>query len=78
MASIGHHLVRRALDVTQDHFNSPDGSLHAFKAADEPLDDTRRKQLIKCGIVLVWITAILYFAVMSAVSLIRVAHFVDW
>ncbi len=70
MASLGHHLVRRALDVTQEHFSSPVGSVHAFNPTDEPQDDTQIKHLATWGIALLWITAILYFAMMSAVSLI--------
>lgn len=69
MASLGHHLVRRALDVTQEHFSSPGGSIHGFNPADEPQDDTQIKQLATWGIALLWITAILYTAMMSAVSL---------
>jgi len=77
MASIGHHLIRRAFDVTQDHFSSPAGSIHGFNPADEPQDDTKIKQLATWGIVLIWVTAILYMAMMSAVSLTWVVYSFD-
>lgn len=70
MASIGHHLVRRAFDVTNEHFNSPTGSLRAGQGvnpADEPQDDTR-EQWATFGIALFWVTALIYMAIMSAVS----------
>lgn len=75
MASIGHHLARRALDVTQEHFSSQVGSIHGSNPAEEPQDDTQIKQLATWGIALLWITAMLYIAMVSAVSLTRVACF---
>ena len=64
MSSIGHHLVRRAFDATQEHFqavNSPqDGSLGQ--------DTGEYHGMAAWGIGLLWATSILYFAVISAVS----------
>lgn len=63
MASIGHHLARRAFDVTQDSFRASQST----NPADEPQDDAR-KQRLTWGIALIWVTAIIFMAIMSAVS----------
>lgn len=63
MASIGHHLMRRAFDATQDHFSSPT----AINPADEGQDDTEIKRLAVWAVALIWATFILYMAMMSAV-----------
>ena len=69
MSSIGHHLVRRAFDATQDHFSSSTG-FRGIDPADEPQgqDEARIKQLAVWGIAVVYMTGILYMAIMSAVS----------
>ena len=69
MASIGHHLARRAFDATQEHFSSPAG-FQAINPADEPQgqDDERARAVAMWAIALIWVTGILYMAMMSAVS----------
>ena len=66
MASVGHHLVRRALDATQEHFSSSQG----INPADEPQgqQDAEIKRLAMWSIALIWVTIILFTAMMSAVS----------
>lgn len=66
MASLAHHLVRRGLDATQEHFISPQG----INPADEPQgqDDAELKRLAMWAITLIWVTSILFMALMSAVS----------
>jgi len=70
MSSIGHHLVRRAFDVTQEHFSSPAG-FQGINPADEPQgqDDARVKELALWAMAIIYITGILYMAMMSAVSI---------
>ena len=58
MSGIAHNLVRRAVAVTQQHYNSPQGD-----------NDDQIKQIAIWGMVLIWVTGVLYFAMMSAVSL---------
>ena len=61
MSDIAHSLVRRAVDVTQQHYaNEPDNN-----------DETVRKIAI-WGIVLLWATALIYVAMVSAVSLLPI------
>lgn len=69
MSSIGHHLVRRAFDATQDHLTSSSG-FRGINPADEPQgqDDARIKQLAIWGIAIIYLTGILYMAIMSAIS----------
>lgn len=69
MSGIGHHLVRRAFDATQEHFNSQ-GGFRGINPADEPQgqDEARIKQIAMWGIALIYLTGILYMALMSAVS----------
>ncbi|MCJ1460407.1 hypothetical protein MMC28_010789 [Mycoblastus sanguinarius] len=58
MSSVAHHLVSRAVDATQQHFSTPvDGN-----------DDTQIKRVAVWGVVLVWVTAIIYMAFMAAIS----------
>ena len=58
MSDIAHHLLRRGFDATQQHYNN---------VGDQ--DEDQIKQIATFGMVLIWVTAILYFAMMSAVSL---------
>lgn len=67
MSSLGQHLVKRSIQAAQDHFSSP-GGYEVVNPADEPQDGEKIKALAIWGIVLVWVTAILYLAMMSAVS----------
>ena len=60
MSDIAHNLVRRAVAVTQQHYNTPQGD-----------NDDQIKQIAMWGMVLIWVTGVLYFAMMSAVR-----HFV--
>ena len=57
MADVAHSLARRALEVTQQHVNNVDSP------EDHPL-----KQIALWGFLLLWVTMILYMAVVSAVS----------
>ena len=67
MSSIGHHLVRRAFDATQEHFSSP-GSIGGSNTADQPQgQDDKQKKVMMCALALVWFTGIVYMAIMSAV-----------
>ena len=58
MSDIAHHLLRRGIDATQQNYNE------AGNDQEDPL-----KQIATWGIALIWVTSILYFAMMSAVSL---------
>ena len=71
MSSIGHHLVRRAFDVTQEHLGANGGFAHSINPADEPQgqDDTQIKAIAMWGIGLIWVTGVIYLATMSAVSI---------
>ena len=57
MSGIAHHLVRRAVVVTQQHYNTPQGD-----------NDDQIKQIATWGMILIWVTGVLYFAMMSAVG----------
>ena len=57
MSGIAHNLVRRAVDATQQHYNT----------VQEDNDD-QIKRIAMWGMVLIWVTGVLYFAMMSAVS----------
>lgn len=57
MSGIAHNLVRRAVDVTQQHYNTPQGD-----------NDDQIKQIALWGMILIWVTGVIYFAIMSAVS----------
>ena len=59
MSGIAHSLVRRAVDVTQQHYSSPQG-------------DDQIKQIALWGVILLWVTGVLYFATVSAVSKLSV------
>ncbi|KAK4696323.1 hypothetical protein P7C71_g1577, partial [Lecanoromycetidae sp. Uapishka_2] len=57
MSDIAHHLLRRGLDATQQNFNNgSDGQ------------DDQIKRIATWGIVLIWVTGVLYLAMMSAIS----------
>jgi hypothetical protein len=58
MSGIAHGLVRRGLEVTQQHYNSPQSD-----------DDEQIKHVATWGLALIWVTFILYLAMVSAVSL---------
>lgn len=62
MSEVAHHLVRRGLQVTQAHY------------ATSSDDETQIKQIAVWGMVLLWTTAVLYMAMVSAVSLTN-SHF---
>lgn len=58
MSDIAHHLLRRGIDATQQNFNNgSDGQ------------DDQIKQIATWGIALIWVTGVLYLAMMSAVCL---------
>ena len=57
MSGIAHSLVRRGIDATQQHYNSPQGQ-----------NDDSIKQIAVWGMVLLWVTGVLYLAMVSAVS----------
>ncbi len=57
MSGIAHNLVRRAVDVTQQHYNTSQGD-----------NDDQIKRIAMWGMILIWVTGVLYFAMMSAVS----------
>ena len=57
MSGIAHNLVRRAVAVTQQHYSTPQGD-----------NDDQIKQIAMWGMILIWVTGVLYFAMMSAVS----------
>lgn len=59
MSDIAHHLLRRGIVATQQNFNRNDGQ------------DDEIKRIATWGIVLIWITGVLYLAMMSAVCLQR-------
>ena len=69
MASIGHHLARRAIQSTQDHFASPAGSWEIVPENElRGPNDAHIKEMAVWATIIVWVTAILYMTVMSAVS----------
>ena len=57
MSGITHNLVRRAVYATQQHYN-----------ALQEDNDEQIKRIAMWGIILIWVTGVLYFAMMSAVS----------
>ena len=57
MSGIAHNLVRRAVDVTQQHYNTSQGD-----------NDDQIKRIAMWGMILIWVTGVLYFAMMSAVN----------
>lgn len=61
MSEIAHHLIRRAVDVTQLH------QAQASTVSDGD-DGLHLKKLATWGVVLLWVTGILYLAIVSAVS----------
>ena len=58
MSGIAHSLVRRGVEATQQHYNSPQDN-----------NEDQIKQIALWGMVLIWITGVLYLAMVSAVSL---------
>ncbi len=58
MSDIAHHLLRRGIDATQQNFNNRSGG-----------QDDQIKRIATWGIALIWVTGVLYLAMMSAVSL---------
>lgn len=59
MSDIAHHLVRRAVGVTQQHYAQT-----TVNGEGEP----EFKQIAAWGFVLLWGTVLLYLALVSAVS----------
>ena len=57
MSGITHNLVRRAVDATQQHYS--------ILQED---NDEQIKRIAMWGMILIWVTGVLYFAMMSAVS----------
>lgn len=57
MSGITHNLVRRAVDATQQHYNTLQED-----------NDEQIKRIAMWGMILIWVTGVLYFAMMSAVS----------
>ena len=57
MSGIAHNLVRRAVYATQQHYNTLQED-----------NDEQIKQIAMWGMILIWVTGVLYFAMMSAVS----------
>ena len=58
MSDIAHSLVRRAVDVTQQHYaNDGNGG-----------DENEVKKIAMWAMALIWTTALLYMAMVSAVS----------
>jgi len=57
MSGIAHNLIRRAVAVAQQHYNTPQGD-----------NDDQIKQIAMWGMILIWVTGVLYFAMMSAIS----------
>ena len=69
MASIGHHLARRAIETTQDHFGSSSGPWVVVPESElDGQNDVHIKEIALWGTIVIWVTAILYMTVMSAVS----------
>ena len=58
MSDIAHHLLRRGIDTVQQNYNS----------ASDGQDD-QIKRIATWGIALIWVTGILYLAMVSAVSI---------
>ena len=58
MSGIAHNLVRRAVAVTQQQYNTPQ---------PQGDNDDQIKQIAMWGMILIWVTGVLYFAMMSAV-----------
>ena len=56
MSDVAHSLVRRAVDITQQHYANENGG-----------DEHQIKQITVWGMVLLWATAIAYMALISAV-----------
>ena len=65
MSDIAHHFVRRAVAATQQHIAQ---SAVVTSNNGQPDEQPQIKQLAAWGIVLLWATAILYMAAISAVS----------
>ena len=61
MSEIAHHLVRRAVDVTNQHYAQA-------SSAGEQDGEPKIKQIATWGVVLLWMTGVLYMALASAVS----------
>ena len=57
MSGIAHNLVRRAVGISHQYYNTPQGD-----------NDDQIKQIALWGMILIWATGVLYFAMMSAVS----------
>ncbi|KAL9131460.1 MAG: hypothetical protein Q9217_000608 [Psora testacea] len=58
MSDIAHSLVRRAVDVTQQHYANENNGDH----------DPQIKQIAMWAMALLWITALMYMAMVSAIS----------
>ena len=63
MSDIIHHLVRRGVDATNQHY----AGVQPLEGENEP----EIKQLALWGVILLWATSILYFVVVSAVSVLN-------
>ena len=57
MSNLGHHLVRRAAEMTYEKAGS----------GENPQDDQKLRMMVTGGLVLLWVTGILYMSIMSAV-----------
>lgn len=57
MTGIAHNLVRRAVYATEQHYNTLQED-----------NDEQIKRIALWGMILIWVTGVLYFAMMSAVS----------
>ena len=66
MASLGHHLARRAVEVAQNHITSP-SAFENVNSGSNSQDEPEIKMIATWGIVLLWVTAVLYMSIMSAV-----------
>lgn len=62
MADIIHHVVRRGIDATNEHY----AQLQTSENGQE--DQPEIKELVLWGMILLWATSILYFVIVSAVS----------
>ncbi len=61
MSDIIHHLVRRGIDATNQHY----AQVQPAENGEE--DQPQIKQIALWGIILLWATTILYFVMVSAV-----------
>ena len=57
MSALAQNLFRRAVYATQQHYNTPQED-----------NDEQIKRIAMWGMILIWVTGVLYFAMMSAVS----------